>query len=88
MEARSLIRPLRTDITIEFVYDRSEEAYGAFVAHALMLEEEYRNTRSVEKKGKKSVETTTPADSHVLQSRAEGYKALTDPWWFEVGLLT
>lgn len=42
MEARSLIRPLRTDITIEFVYDRSEEAYGAFVAHALMLEEEYR----------------------------------------------
>ncbi|EER00715.1 hypothetical protein Pmar_PMAR006706 [Perkinsus marinus ATCC 50983] len=79
MEARSLIRPLRTDITIEFVYDRSEEAYGAFVAHALMLEEEYRNTRSVEKKGKKSVETTTPADSHVLQSRAEGYKALTDP---------
>ncbi|KAF4735253.1 hypothetical protein FOZ63_000664, partial [Perkinsus olseni] len=42
MKASSVVTQITADVTIEFIYDASEEAYGAFMAHALMLEDLYK----------------------------------------------
>ncbi|KAF4686794.1 hypothetical protein FOZ60_004806 [Perkinsus olseni] len=54
MKASSVVTQITADVTIEFLYDSSEEAYGAFMAHALMLEGLYKSRQVADKKGKSS----------------------------------
>ncbi|KAF4737211.1 hypothetical protein FOZ63_020277, partial [Perkinsus olseni] len=79
MKASSVVTQITADVTIEFLYDSSEEAYGAFMAHALMLEGLYKRRQVADKKGKSSNVTIV---EHVLRSGVNGTKALGDPWWF------
>ncbi|KAF4652303.1 hypothetical protein FOZ61_009771 [Perkinsus olseni] len=79
MKAGSVVTQITADMTIEFLYDSSEEAYGAFMAHALMLEDLYKSRQGADKKGKSSNVTVV---EHVLRSGVNGTKPLGDPWWF------
>ncbi|KAF4731634.1 hypothetical protein FOZ63_033132, partial [Perkinsus olseni] len=79
MKASSVVTQITADVTIEFLYDSSEEAYGAFMAHALMLEGLYKSRQVADKKGKSSNVTVV---EHVLRSGVNGTKPLGDPWWF------
>ncbi|KAF4655641.1 hypothetical protein FOZ61_007465 [Perkinsus olseni] len=75
MKASSVNTRVTDDMTIEFIYDNTGDAYGAFMAHALMLEETYKESRA----GDEDL-----SDHHVLQSEAQGFKRLHDPWWTKV----
>ncbi|KAF4735251.1 hypothetical protein FOZ63_000662 [Perkinsus olseni] len=75
MKASSVNTRVTDEMTIEFIYDNTGDAYGAFMAHALMLEETYKESRA----GKEDL-----GSHHVLQSEAQGLKKLHDPWWVKV----
>ncbi|KAF4747673.1 hypothetical protein FOZ62_032113 [Perkinsus olseni] len=72
MKASSVNTRVTDDMTIEFIYDNTGDAYGAFMAHALRLEKFYKESRA----GKEDL-----GSHHVLQSKAQGFKKLHDPWW-------
>ncbi|KAF4701501.1 hypothetical protein FOZ63_001247, partial [Perkinsus olseni] len=75
MKASSVNTRVTDDMTIEFIYDNTGDAYGAFMAHALRLEKFYKDSRA----GKEDL-----GSLHVLQSKAQGFKKLHDPWWTKV----
>ncbi|KAF4730638.1 hypothetical protein FOZ62_002039, partial [Perkinsus olseni] len=72
MKASSVNTRVTDDMTIDFIYDNTGDAYGAFMAHALRLEKLYKESRA----GKEDL-----GSHHVLQSKAQGFKKLHDPWW-------